>query len=514
MRIVLKLLACILALLCMAGCGNERTHITVENNEKDVAVLAAYRHLAPGEKDGFYCSRILGVWEPLITHNEKGEPVGKLATGWQMEDEGKVWTFYLRQGVKFHNGTDFNADSVIKNFDRMKLGYKKSSFYGLAIDTYYPSLKKYEKLDDYTVRLTFGQANVNQLYKMMDFGSPMYAPECFTKDGYYNGFAIGTGPYKIKENALNKYVRLEKFDDYWGEKAHIKEFVIKSIPSPEVRYAALKAGEILGVLDLNAIPPFLADEVKKDSRFAISVNKSTMTRFLNLNGTRAPFNDVRMRKAVSLMINRDLLVNSLYLGYAYPTQNLLNYTSPYFVPMPVEYNVAKAKALAKEALGDKRVKAIYCINGSDPLQKGEAELIAYWLHDIGVDVQIMALEYGTMNKMMRKGEYDIARTQQGLPNGDPYSIFYTFMMPDGARNVSSSTHYKNDEVIALMDEAKHCLDEKRRKEIFARIQAISIEEQPIVPLFNDKSIVAYNKKLKNYDALIYGVDLAKVEWAK
>lgn len=514
MRIVIKLLAFILILLGLSGCGNTHNEVETEQNNKDAVVLAAYRHLAPGEKDGFYCSRILGVWEPLITHNENGEPMGKLATEWEMSDGGKVWTFYLRQGVKFHNGTDFNADSVIKNFDRMKIGYKKSSFYGLSIDTYYPSLQKYEKIDDYTVRLTFGQANVNQLYKMMDFGSPMYAPECFSEDGNFKGFAIGTGPYRIKENALNKYVRLEKFDDYWGPKAYVKEFVIKSIPSPEVRYAALKAGEILGVLDLNAIPPFLADEVKKDSRFAISVNKSTMTRFLNLNGTRAPFNDVRMRKAVSLMIDRDVLVNSLYLGYGYPTQDLLNYTSPYFIPFPVEHDVKKAKRLAREVLGDKRVDVVYCINGSDPLQKGEAELIAYWLRDIGIDVQIMSLEYGTMNKMMRKGEYDIARTQQGLPNGDPYSIFYTFMMPDGARNNSSSTHYKNNEVIALMDEAKHCLDERRRHEIFARIQEISVEEQPIVPLFNDKTIVAYNKKLINYEALIYGVDLARIEWAK
>lgn len=514
MRLVLKLLAFILVLLCVSGCSDNYDKTTIEQNNKDVAVLAAYRHLAPGDKDGFYCSRILGVWEPLITHNENGEPVGKLAVGWKMEDGGRVWTFFLRKGVKFHNGTDFNADSVIKNFDRMKLGYKKSSFYGLSIDTYYPSLQKYEKIDEYTVRLTFSQANVNQLYKMMDFGSPIYAPECFAEDGNFNGFAIGTGPYKIKENELNKYVRLEIFNDYWGKKANIKEFVIKSIPSPEVRYAALKAGEILGVLDLNAIPPFLADEVKNDSRFAISVNKSTMTRFLNLNASRAPFNDVRMRKAVSLMIDREVLVNSLYLGYAYPTQNVLNYTSPYFIPFPVEHNAEEAKRLVHEVLGNRRVNVVYCINGSDPLQKGEAELIAYWLHDIGIDVQIMSLEYGTMNKMMRKGEYDISRTQQGLPNGDPYSIFYTFMMPNGARNISSSTYYKNTEVIDLMDEVKHCLDEKRRKEIFARIQEISVEEQPIVPLFNDKTIVAYNRKLKNYNALIYGIDLAKVEWAE
>ena len=75
---------------------------------------------------------------------------------------------------------------------------------------------------------------------------------------------------------------------------------------------------------------------------------------------------------------------------------------------------------------------VYCINGGEPLQKGEAELISYWLQSIGLDVTIQSLEYATMARQMRRGDYDIARVQQGLPNGDPYSIFYTFMMPDAA----------------------------------------------------------------------------------
>lgn len=346
---------------------------------------------------------------------------------------------------------------------------------------------------------------------MMDFGSPMYSPKCFDKDGNFSGFAIGTGPYKIKENALNKYVTLERYDDYYGSKARIKYITIKNIPNADVRYSALKSGEILGVLDLNAIPPFLADEIKKDGRFAVSTNKSTMVRFLALNGTKFPFNDVRMRQAVSLAVNRSNLVRALYLGYAQPTSNILNYTSPYYTGFPAEYAPEKARKLAAEVLGGKRCEIVYCINGSDPLQKGEAELIAYWLKDIGLDVTIQSLEYATMTHIIKKGEYNIARLQQGLPNGDPYSIFYTFMMPDGGRNVASSLGYKNDEVIRLMAEVKHTEDEGRRREIYTRLQQIGVEEQPLVPLFYDMNIVAYNKKLRNYRALTYGVDLAAAE---
>lgn len=154
---------------------------------------------------------------------------------------------------------------------------------------------------------------------------------------------------------------------------------------------------------------------------------------------------------------------------------------------------------------------VYCINGGEPLQKGEAELISYWLQSIGLDVTIQSLEYATMARQMRRGDYDIARVQQGLPNGDPYSIFYTFMMPDGSRNKISCLAYQNHEVAALLQEAKHCTDESKRRAIYDRLQLISIEEQPVVPLFNDRSIVAYSKRLKNYEALVYGVNLAEIE---
>ena len=502
------------AVLLLGGCGVQQTaseqekNITAENN---AVFLAAGRNLAPGEKDGYYCSKILGVWEPLITKDENGLPKPCLATGWEMKDGGKEWIFHLRRGVQFHNGSPFNADAVIKNFERMKLGVKRSSFYGLDIKTFYPSLIRYEKIDDYTLKFLFAEPNVNQLYKMIDFGSPVYAPECFAPDGNFQGFAIGTGPYKITENVLNKYVRLTRSDTYYGTKAKVPEIVVRNIPNPDVRYAALKAGEILGVLDINAIPPFLAEEIKQDDRFAISTNKSTMIRFLALNGSRFPFNDVRMRQAVSLAIDRKDLVQALYLNYAEPTANLLNYTSPYYKDYPVEYDPEKARKLAREVLGGQRCEVVYCINGGEPLQKGEAELISYWLQSIGLDVTIQSLEYATMARQMRRGDYDIARVQQGLPNGDPYSIFYTFMMPDGSRNKISCLAYQNHELAALLQEAKHCTDENKRRAIYDRLQLISIEDQPVVPLFNDRSIVAYSKRLKNYDALVYGVNLAEIE---
>lgn len=497
----------------LTGCSHYQQHTAVSNTEPGVITLAAGRHLAPGEKDGYYCSKILGVWEPLITNDEQGNPRPALAIAWEMQDDGKKWIFYLRKNVLFHDGSKFNADAVIANFDRLKKGLKKSIFYALDINSYYPGLKEYSKIDDYTIQLVFAEPNINQLYNMMNFGSPIFNPNCFDAQGNFCGRDIGTGPFKIAENIANELLTLERNEYYYGQKAKLAKIKIRNIPSADVRYSALKAGEILGVLDLNAISPVLAEELKTEKNFFVSTNKSTMLRFLALNGTKFPFNDLRMRQALSLAIDRHALIESLYLNYAHPTANILNYTSPYYQEFAIEHDLQKAKALAKEVLQNQHYTVTYCIKGDDQLQKGEAELIAFWLGKIGLDVKIVPLEYSVLISRLKKGHYDIARLQQGLPNGDPYTIFKTFMLPQGGRNNGYCLGYKNEQVNLLMSKVKHTVDEEERKNIYAQLQMISVQEQPIVPLFNDINIVASSNKLKNFHAKYYGIELAEIELA-
>lgn len=538
-----RILALLLALACvlgMAACGGQNTDTEAENaaeetteatdsaaEESDGAeetaeavdpdaeiVLAGYRNLAPGEKDGYYCSKILYVWEPLVTQDENAAPVPCLAESWEMSENGTQWTFYLRQGVKFHDGSDFNADAVIANFDRMKMGVKSSSFYPLDIDSHYPNLESYEKVDDYTIRLTFSQPAPTQLYNMVNFGSAIYSPNCFDENGDFNGICIGTGPFKITENKLDEYVLLERFDDYWGEAAKAKTIRVRVIPDADTRFSALKSGEIMGVIDLNAIPTSLAVELEGDDNFALTRTKSTMIRFLCLNGTQFPFNDVRMRQAVSLALQRSVITEDLYDGFGTPTTNILNYSTPFYKEFPVEEDMEKAKELAAEVLGDERVTVTYLYNGSEAAQKGEAELIASWLSEIGIDCELMPMEMTNMKEQMKTGDYGIARMQQGLSNSEPSTIFRRFMLTSGDQNQNYSLGYHSDEVDALMAEAESALDMDVRTECYNRIQEISTQEFPVVPLFNDVTLMAYNTKLTGYDAKLYGIELPLVAWAE
>ena len=519
-RLLPVALAAVLA-IGLFGCANQQQEDPNPTQSQGTAVdpdaeivLAGYRNLAPGEKDGYYCSKILYVWEPLITQDDNATPVPCLAESWKMSEDGKQWTFYLRQGVKFHDGSDFNADAVIANFDRMKLGVKKSSFYPLDIDSHYPNLEKYEKVDEYTIRLTFSQPAPTQLYNMVNFGSAIYSPNCFDEEGNFNGICIGTGPFRITENKLDEYVLLERFDDYWGETAKAKTIRVKVIPDADTRFSALKSGEILGVIDLNAIPTSLAVELKDNDDFALTTTKSTMIRFLTLNGTQFPFNDVRMRQAVSLALQRSVITDEIYDGYGSPTTNILNYATPFYKEFPVEEDLEQAKALAKEVLGDQRVTVTYFYNGSEAALKSEAELIASWLSEIGIDCELQPMEYSVMREEIKAGNYGIARMQQGLSNSEPSTIFRRFMLTTGDHNQNYCLGYHSDEVDALMEEASAALDMDVRTECYNRIQEISTEEFPVVPLFNDVTLMAYSTKLTGFDAKLYGVELPLVAWAQ
>ncbi len=477
-------------------------------------ILASYRDMAPGKEDGYYCSWALYVWEPLVTQDANGTPTPCLAESWEMSEDGKEWTFHLRKGVKFHDGSAFNADAVIANMDRIKPEIKKSGFYPLDIKAHYPGLISYEKVDEYTVRYVFENPSPTQHFNMVNWGSAVYAPTNFDENNNFNGSAIGTGPFKLGEHVKDQYIDLDRNEEYWGEKAKSSALRIRVIPDADTKYSALKTGEIQGVLDLNAISPALANELKDSKDYSLATAKSTMIRFLIPNGTKFPFNDVRMKQAISLILDREEIVNGVHFGFAVPTTNILNYSTPFYKEIPVARDPEKAKALAKEVLGDQQLTIELLFSQSDPVLKTECELTASYLQELGLTVNLVPIEYSAMRERMKAGDFDLARSQQGLSNGEAATIFRRFMLTTGDHNKNYSLGYDSPKVNELMAEADTTLDFDTRTKIYHQIQDLSVEELPIIPLFNDRTVLAYSNRLTGYDAQLYGLELPHIHWAR
>ncbi len=479
-------------------------------------VLAAPRDLAPGAQDAFYTSYILYVWEPLLAGGEDGQPVPKLASSWSMSPDGKEWTFKLRENVVFHDGEKLNADAVIANFNRYnKVSPKSSPFYTLNVKTSYPSLQAVTKVDELTFKLTFGQPQPTLPYAMVNFSSPIYSPKNFDEKGDFNGLPQGTGPFKLKEHKKDSHLVLEANEAYYGPKAKEKRIVVRTIPSPDTRLAALKAGEIHGVMDLGALPPEQAQELLKDKRFDVSVSKSTISHYLHPNGKKAPLQDVRVRQAISLAIDRAMIVKELYRGYPVATADLINYTSPFYKATKTEANMVEAKKLSQEALGGKRHNLLLIVpsHGIDRYPyKAQAELIQAQLKEIGLDVEIRILDTAAFRDAQAKGDYDLALATQGLPNAEPLTILQNYMHSDGSANKSYSLGYKNAKVDDLLKKAAAELRVEERRSIYHELQEIAAKELPTIPLFHDSTLIAFDKSIKGYKAQVYGTTLPELQW--
>lgn len=514
----LRALPTVLALLLLlSGCTHPLKPAEATAVREQEVVLAAPRDLVPGGTDPYYTSSILYVWEPLVGVDAHGHPVPKLARSWEMAAGGKEWTFHLRQGVWFHDGTPFNADAVLANFARYrKISPRPSPFYAFSIERFYPGLNRIEKVDSYTVRLHFREPQPTLLFSMVNFGSAMFSPTNFTPDGNFNGLPQGTGPFRLVGHEKDQYALLERFERYYGEKARARRIRVRVIPSPDTRLSALKAEEIFGVMDLGAMPPAMAPELVRDGRFAISTARSTITHYLSANGNRPPFDNQVMKQAVSLALDRKHIANTLYGGYAQPTGNLLNGASPFARPIAAAYDREKALQLAAVALGGHR-QAIDLIMPTGLLDrypyKAQAELIQHTLRELGLDVRIRVLDGPAFSEALKRGDFHLAMHIQGLPNFEPLTIFQWFMHSQGATNKNYNLGYRNAEVDDLLARAAITADLGERRRIYERLQEIAARELPTIPLFDDVNLVVYNKRLRGYTATLYGITLPAVEWA-
>ncbi len=515
--ILMIIITGLILVLSLSGCGSNGTNdvSAAELYEKEL-VLAGPRDVAPGPEDAFYMSSILYVWEPLVAIGPGQQPTPKLATGWESNDEKTEWTFDLKQGVTFHDGVPFNADAVMANYERYSnMHGKRSSFYTFHFTAVYPNFESIEKTGEYQVKMTFSEPFALLPYNMANFGSAMYSPDSFDETTDFVTIAQGTGPFKLVEHERNEYVLLEANEDYYGEKAKIKNIRIRIIPDPQTRFSALQAEEIMGVLDLGSLTPELTKQLLEDDRFDLSYDKSTISHYVSTNGTRFPFNDPRMKTALSLAIDRELLVNEFYNGYPEPTINILNYASPFAKTIQPVYDLERAEELVEEVIGDEN-PVLEIIVPSWALDrypyKEQAEYIQSVLTGIGLQSTISVVDGAAFRELQSQGEFDISLHIQGLPDLNPMTIFNRFMYSQGSTNIAYSLGFSNERVDELLELLAVETDLERIKEMVDELQDISAEDISTHPMFHDVTLAPHNKAVANYNATVYGVDLTGVSW--
>jgi peptide/nickel transport system substrate-binding protein len=433
------------------------------------------------------------------------DPIPGLATAWTRSADNLTWTFTLRQGVQFHDGSPFNADTVIFALDRVL--NKESEFYSntqrSAGATFLGAIASYQKIDDFTVAITTKKPWAFLIYDLASIAIPSPAAIRQWGNKAYPQHASGTGPFKIAKYVEGQVLELEPNKDYWGTKAKLDKLVLNPMPEPAARLAALQSGQV----DWAEVPPPDSIEQVKGAGYNVLLKTYPHTIYYGFNTYRAPFNDVRVRQAVAYGIDRAGLV-SIIRGAGKPASQLMYEGHPWrdTTFTGYEYNPQKAKDLLAQAdVKNLKMSVAYPTGGSGNMWPGPMnEKFQQDMRALGIEVDLVPLEWNTLLTVYRAGlanpdyaKYDVfwfsPNTQAPLL---AFSSYLTERIPPAG--CCNATGYSNPHADALFAQAASEFDKTKRDKILAEFQGTMIREAPITPVVHDLNLRVLSPKVRGW----------------
>ena len=472
-----------------------------------------------------------------IVDFERGttKTVPGLAERWTISPDGLVYTFFLRKGVKFHSNKnfkpsrDFNADDMMFAIERQwketdpyfKVTSSNHSYFN---DMGMPKLlKSVDKVDEYTVKITLNKPEAPFLSNLaMEYAgvqSKEYAiamlkagtPEKIDQE------PIGTGPFYLVQYQKDAIVRYKAFPQFWGGKAKIDDLVFSITPDASVRWAKLQKGECHVMPYPN---PADLEAIRKDPNIQVLEQPGLNVGYLAYNTTKKPFDDVRVRKAVNMAINKKAIIDAVYLSTGVAAKNPIP-------PTQWSYNnavkddpfdpAAAKKLLAEAGLPNGFTTDLWAMPVQRPYNPNArriAELMQADLAKIGVTAEIKSYEWGEYRKRMQNGEHQMGMLGWTGDNGDPDNFLNTLLGCDSAKTNGSNVAkfcYKPFE--DLISKAKTVSSQPERAKLYEKAQVIFKEQAPWFTIAHSVQLKPVRKEVIDFKLspfgrhTFYGVDI-------
>jgi dipeptide transport system substrate-binding protein len=471
-----------------------------------------------------------------LTHFTRGTTTIEpgMAESWSVSDDGKVYTFTLRKGVKFHSADhfkpsrDMNADDVIFTFERQwkkDHPYHKVSsgsyeyFEGMSMPDLLSSI---EKVDDYTVKFVLNRPEAPMIANLaMDFAviqSAEYA-DAMMKAGTpekVDQWPIGTGPFAFQGYKKDAQIRYTAFDNYWKGKAPIDKLVFSITPDASVRYAKLKAGECQLMPYPN--PADLA-AMESDPNINLMQQEGLNVGYLAYNTKVAPFDNVKIRKALNHAINKQAIIDTVFQGAGKPAKNPIPPTIWSYNEATVDdhYDPATAKKLLAEAGYpngfEMKIWAMPVQRPYNPNARRMAEVIQADWAKIGVKAEIVSYEWGEYLKRSKDENRDGAVLLGWTgDNGDPDNFLAVLLGCDGVGG-SNRAQWCHQPFEDLIQKAKVVADPAERTRLYEQAQLVFKEQAPWATIAHSVVFEPQSKNVVNYKIdplgghIFYGVDL-------
>lgn len=486
----------LLAALILCGCSSKKEPaaqlktVTVGISQDLDKSLDPHVSTSAGKREILY-----NIFEGLLKADTEGNLVPALAESYGSSEDGKVFTFKLRKGVKFHNGKEMSAADVLYSLNRCKDENLVSAF---------DVIESIESPDADTVVITLKETSLEFLASL----TTAILPADYEKQ---ETAPVGTGPYKFESRSVQENLIFVRNEDYWGEKASIDKIVFQIIENTESMIMALRSGSI------DLCVHRLAEEVKDlGDTFNIIPTSTNMVQALYLNNAVKPLDDLRVRQALNYAVDVRALLDLTADGMGTPVgSSMFPAFGKYYLPELSDaypYDAEKAKALLADAGYPNGFDLTITVPSNYLAHVNTAQILADQLKKIGVNVKINQIEWASWLSDVYRG-----RNFESTVIGFDASTLTARAMLDRFVSTSSKNmiNFNNAEYDAVMAEAASCPDDAKQVELYKRAETILSEEAANVYLQDPAEFVVISKKLDGYTLYpMFVMDMAAIHFVE
>lgn len=482
------MVALLVAVLVSASCAPaQRVNLGDSAGNLIVAIAGEPDQLDPQKTSSYFSFEVLeNVFDTLVEPDANLEMRPALAESWEVTPDQLTWTFHLRNGVTFHDGSPLRADDVVYSYRRI-------------IDEKLSNVDKFSAVADVsapnedTVVIRVKQPTPNLLTNLGGFKGMAIVSRANVESGQIARHPVGTGPFAFVAQRSGDSITLAANADYWGGAPKVPGVTFQFISEPSTALSALQAGEIDWT---DSIPTQRVAQLAGDDSIHLAVTPSNDYWYLALNEARQPWNDVRVRRAIAYAIDRDAIVAATSYGTAVANQLAIPEGNPWYIHYdPYRYDIEEAKRLLAEA-GNAPTNMDMLVTSEYPETVTAAQVIADNLKPLGITVNIRTVDMATWLDEQNTGNFDMLM-MGWLGNIDPDDFYYAQHHTGGSSNAQK---FSDPEVDRLLDAGRVQTARDARADDYAKAATLIADQVSYIYLYNPSVIQGWTPALTGYEA--------------
>lgn len=483
--------ACVIALLTftLAACSTgDKVDLGDDASGRLIAAIAGEPdQLDPNKTSAYFSFEVLeNVYDTLVEPDADLTMRPALAESWDVTPDQLTWTFHLRDGVTWHDGSPFTADDVVFTYRRI-IDEELSNVDKLS------AIADIRAADPSTVVLRLKQPSPNLLTNLGGFKGMAIVQRKNVESGQIATHPVGTGPFSFQGQKSGDSITLTANPRYWAGPPKVSGVTFRFIPEKSTALSALQAGEIDWT---DSIPTQRVNQLRDDDTINLAVVPSNDYWYLALNEARKPWDDVRVRQAIAYAIDRDAIVTATSYGTAANNQLAIPKGNVWYTDYHrYNYDIDKAKDLLAQANAQPQ-NLDMLVTTEYPETVTAAQIIADNLAPLGITVDIRTVDFATWLDEQNSGHFDMLM-MGWLGNIDPDDFYYAQHHTNGTSNAQK---YSNPEVDRLLDAGRVETNQDARAEIYRKAATVIADECSYIYLYNPSVIQAWNKDMTGYEA--------------